>query len=52
MKVTLSPVLGWVWIVAVLYLYVVERAIRLRPPGLLGDLLKSFFEAMTASYLH
>ena len=52
MKTTLSQWFGVGWIVAVLYLYVAQSVTRLRPSGLLGDLLNSFFDAMTATYLH
>lgn len=53
MKITLSQLVGWIWIAAVLYLYIAQNVTnRLTPSGLLGDLLKSFFDAMTAAYLH
>lgn len=50
MKNTLLRVVGWVWVVVVVYLYIAQSP-RLRPPGLLGRLLNSFFSAMSAAYL-
>jgi hypothetical protein len=52
MKITLPQLLGWAWITIVLYLYIAQNVTRLRPPGQLGDILKAFFESMTASYLY
>lgn len=51
MKIALAELTGWIWIALVLYLYVAQSP-RLRPPGVLGSLLNSFFDAMTASYLN
>jgi hypothetical protein len=51
MKIVLAKLTGWIWIAVVLYLYVAQSP-RLRPSGVLGSLLKSFFDAMAASYLN
>jgi len=50
MKITLAQLIGWCWIAIVLGLYAAE--VRYRPSGALGSLLNSFFDSMTASYLH
>lgn len=50
MKTTLLQLLGWTWIALVLYLFIAQSP-RFRPSGVLGDLIKSFFDAMTATYL-
>ena len=50
MKTTLLQFLGWVWIALVLYLFIAQIQ-RFRPSGVLGDLIKSFFDSMTAVYL-
>lgn len=50
MKITLVQLIGWCWIAVVLCLFAAQ--IRYRPSGVLGSLLNTFFDAMTASYLH
>ena len=42
---------GWAWIAVVLYLYAAQVP-RLRPAGMLGSLVDSFYAAMTAPYLN
>jgi len=50
MKTTLLQLLGCCWIALVLYLYVAQSQ-RFRPSGAFGDLIRTFFDSMTAAYL-